>query len=381
MGRDQGTHDRGLIAYTEKLVNRLVFENLKHRPVRTLLSAIAIGVQVTLMLTLVGASHGMLHDTVVRSRGTGADIMVRPPGSSILGFSGAVMSEGFVSLIRKEPHVALATGSLVQSAGGNFNSITGIDLDQFNAMSGGFNYLEGGPFKGPGDLVVDEIYARGEHLHAGATVNLGLKWHLTGIVESGKMSRMFADLKSVQDKYSSTGKVSIIWVKVDAPDNVPTVLAQLHKDLPEHQILSVEEYSSLISANNIPMLKDFTYVVIGIGVVIGFLVVFLSMYTVVLERTREIGILKALGASPGYVLGILLRETVLLTIAGVIAGIVMTYAAHALLAVVFPTFITEVAYDWWPIAAAIALIAALIGAIYPGLKAARQDAIEALSYD
>ena len=55
--------------------------------------------------------------------------------------------------------------------------------------------------------------------------------------------------------------------------------------------------------------------------VIGFLVVFLSMYTAVLERTREIGILKALGASPGYILGMLLRETVLLAIAGSIAGI------------------------------------------------------------
>jgi len=363
-----------------KLVNRLVFENLKHRPVRTLLSALAIGIQVTLMLTLVGVSHGMLDDYAAHTRGTGADIMVRPQGSSLLGLAGYTMSAKFVSLIREQPHVAIATGSYLQSVG-NLNSIAGINLDEFTAMSGGFRYLEGGPFTGPDDLIVDEIYARAEHLHAGSVVNLGLKWRVSGIVEAGKQSRMFAPIGSLQDKYSATDKVSIIWVKVDDHANIQSVIDELKAKLTDYPIYSVEEYSSLISANSIPMLKQFTWVVIGIGVVIGFLVVFLSMYTAVLERTREIGILKALGASPGYVLGILLRETVLLGIGGVIAGILMTYGSRFLLVTFVPTFTTEIVYSWWPIAAVIALIGSLIGAIYPGLKAARQDAIEALSYD
>ena len=64
--------------YTEALIHRLVLENLKHRPVRTLLSAIAIGVQVTMILTLVGVSEGVLGDIAAHSRGTGADILVRP---------------------------------------------------------------------------------------------------------------------------------------------------------------------------------------------------------------------------------------------------------------------------------------------------------------
>ena len=64
------------------------------------------------------------------------------------------------------------------------------------------------------------------------------------------------------------------------------------------------------------MLKQFTVVIIALGVLVGFLFVFLSMYTAVLERTREIGILKALGASPLYVLNILIRETVMLALAG-----------------------------------------------------------------
>ena len=133
--------------------------------------------------------------------------------------------------------------------------------------------------------------------------------------------------------------------------------------------------------NSIPILKRFTNVVIGLAVVVGFLVVFLSMYTAVLERTREIGILKALGASPGYILGMLLRETTLLAIAGVIAGILMSYGAQWLMHVFAPTMPMMIVHGWWPCAAVIALVGAIIGAIYPGLKAARQDAIEALAYD
>ena len=361
------------------MVYRIVLENFKHRPVRTLLSAIAIGVQVTMILTLVGVSYGMLHDVAERSRGTGADILVRPPGSSIIGFSGN-MPEKIVDVVRREPHVALGTGTLVQAIG-NLDSITGIRLDEFNAMSGGFRYLEGGPFMGPNDLIVDEVFARARHLHAGGAIDLGRQWRVVGVVEPGKLSRMFAQIEPLQEMYSAKDKVTIIYVKADDPANIPAVLESLKQKLPDYKIYTVDEFVSLISVDNIPLLKRFIAVVIGLAVVVGFLVVFLSMYTAVLERTREIGILKALGASPGYILGILLRETLLLAIAGTLAGIIMTYGTRNLMEAFAPTMTTEIVYGWWPWAAVIALVGSLVGAIYPGLKAARQDAIEALAYD
>ena len=334
------------------------------------------------MLTLVGVSHGMLNDVAAHSRGSGADVLIRPPGSSILGFSGGAMPEGLVGVVRGLPHVSIATGSYFASASRALTSIAGINLSEFDEMSGGFKYLAGGPFKGPDDLIVDDVEARNSNLHVGSVIDFGIKWHVTGIVESGKLSRMFADLKSLQEKYSATDKVTVILVKVDDQANVQTVIDEIRAKLGEdYPVWSVEQYTSLLSANNVPMLKQFTGVVIGIGVVIGFLVVFLSMYTAVLERTREIGILKALGASPGYILSILMRETVLLGVAGVIVGVLMTYGTRALINTFAPSFVTEIVYAWWPIAGSLALAAALIGALYPGLKAARQDAIEALSYD
>jgi putative ABC transport system permease protein len=361
------------------LIHRLIFENLKHRPVRTLLSAVAIGVQVTMILTLVGVSNGVLSDIAERSRGTGADVMVRPPGSSVLAFSGN-MPQGVVGLIRKEPHVALATGTLVQSIG-NFDSITGIDIAEFNAMSGGLHYNAGGPFTGPDDLLIDDVYANAHRLKPGDVLDLGLKWRIAGVVESGKLSHLFAPMDSLQDKYSARDKVSMVYVKLDDRANTAAVITALKERLEDYKVFSVDEFVSLISVDSIPILKRFTSVVIGLAVVVGFLVVFLSMYTAVLERTREIGILKALGASPGYIMAILLRETLVLAVAGAAAGILMSYGTRWIMQIFVPTMPMLIVHGWWPWAALIALTGALIGAIYPGLKASRQDAIEALAYD
>jgi len=372
------TQPRG-IAYTNNLINRLVFENLKHRPVRTLLSAVAIGVQVVMILTLVGLSHGLLGDAAKRSRGTGADIIIGPSDYSVFGFNGT-MPENMVKFARQQPHVALATGVYKQKIG-EFQSIDGINLEEFDQMSGGFEYLEGGPFTKGGELIIDQFEAEQKKWRVGQTVNLGTPWRIVGIVEPGKLSRMFADIHYLQDISSAHGQVNTIYVKVDNPANADAVKTELEQGLPQYHIYSLDDLMSLISVNNVPLLEGFTDVVIGLGVVVGFLVVFLSLYTAVLERTREIGILKALGASPGYVLGILLRESTLLAICGSIAGIVMSFGTQWLLRVLMPTMPMDIVQLWWPIAAAIALVASLVGAIYPGLKAAHQDAIEALSYD
>jgi putative ABC transport system permease protein len=361
------------------LIHRLVFENLKHRPVRTLLSVVAIGLGVTMILTLAGVSRGVLSGMAERSRGTGADIMVRPPDSSVIGFSGT-MPEKLVDLVRRQEHVKLATGTLMQAVN-TFDYVTGIHLDEFNAITGGLRYLEGGPFRGPDDLIVDEVYARAHNLHAGEVAEMGHKWRVCGVVEQGKLSRAFADLGGLQELFSSTGKISVVWVKVDDPANIPAVKTALEQKLETYKIYPMDEFVSLFSVDNVPYLKPFTHVVIGLAAFFGFLMVSLSMYTAVLERTREIGILKALGASPGYIVGLLLRETVVLAVAGTVAGILMTYGTRALMAMFVPTMPQAIVPDWYPAAAAIAIGGSLIGAVYPGLKAAQQDAIEALAYD
>ena len=361
------------------MIYRLVFENLKHRPVRTLLSVIAIGVEVTLILTLVGVSRGVLDDLKSRSRGTGADIIIRPPDSS--GFTlSLTMPEKVVEFVRAQPHVALATGTFVKYID-SFSSITGIHLNEFNAMSGGLKVLAGQTFQNPDDLLVDEVLAKQKHLAPGSTLDMSHTWHVSGIVEQGKLSRTFADITALQQLYSGVDKVSAIYVKLDDPGNTRAVIDALQKQLATYKVESIEDFVSLFSTNSVPYIESFTRVVIGIAVLIGFLVVCLSMYTAVLERTREIGILKALGASPGYVIGILMRETIVLAVVGTVVGILMTYGTRMLMGIFGPSFPQEIVPDWYPWVTGIALGGSIVGALYPGLRAARQDAIEALAYD
>lgn len=366
------------------MINKLVFENLKHRPVRTLLSICAIAIEVTMILTLVGVSRGVIEESQRRARGVGADVWVRPPGSSLMSFNSVSMPEKLVEFFEKQPHVVLATGSANYGAG-VLESVAGVDFERFAQLSGGLRFVSGGPITGPAQILVDERYAQQKNLEAGGTINIWNRdWRVAGIYESGKLSRMMLPLETVQELSGATGKLSQIFLKVDSPANVNGVVAALkaNPQLSGYPIYSVEEWMSLFSVDNAPGLRPFIGVVITLGVIVGFLVVFLSMYTAVLERTREIGILKALGASPGYILGILLRETAILAVIGAVVGIFVTYGTRYIVnTYTGPAFNQIIVKDWWPYTTAIALAGALLGTLYPGLKAVRQDALEALSYE
>jgi putative ABC transport system permease protein len=364
---------------------RLVLENLKHKPMRSLLSMFLIAVPVTLILCLVGLSRGMLDDYARRARGIGADIMVRPPGTSVLTLSGAPLPEKLVDAIQQKPHVALALGMIVHPVT-SVTFVSGIDLARFNQMSGGFKYLEGGPFRGPDDIIVDEYYALQHKLHAGDQVTdiLNHRWRVSGVAEGGKLAHLSVPMRTLQDLTGNSNKVSQIFVKADKPANIPEVIAELKTFLPDYNIYTMEEFTSLLTVENVQggALSTFIDVMIGIGVVIGFAVVLLSMYMAVLQRTREIGILKALGASRWFILKIILAEAVVMGLGGTVVGIGLSFAARALIQVLYPASLTQaITPDWWPIAGAISLAGVLLGALYPGLSAAAQDPIEALAYE
>ena len=340
---------------------------------------VLIGAQVAMILTLVGVSRGVLGNMARRAKGTGADIIIRPPDSNALSFS-SNMPEALVDLVRGMEHVQIATGALVHPIS-NFDSITGIHWDEFGKMSGGLEVLEGKRFAQQDEMVVDRVFADRKKLKPGMPFEFGHHWTIAGIVEEGKLSATFADITALQDIFGEPKKISMVYAKVDDPKNIPVVIANMKAKLETYNIYSMDEFLSLFSVDRVPYVEPFTRVVVVIAAIVGFLVVFLSMYMAVLERTREIGIMKAMGASPGYILGILFRETLVLAAAGTVLGIGMAYASRSLMAAVAPNMPQLIVPDWYPWVTLIAMGGSLIGAVYPGLKAARQDAIEALAYD
>jgi putative ABC transport system permease protein len=364
------------------LLNKLVFENLRQRPVRTCLSVLAIGVEVTMILTLVGISYGTLDETARRARGVGADIIVRPPASSIISLSSSPMSEKLVPFLMKQPHITLVTGTMGQPLGG-FDVLTGIDLTQFNRMSGGFRFVSGGPFQTDDDVIVDEYYAKEKKLEVGSAITLANHaWRVSGIFESGKLSHICARLNVLQELTGNPARLSQIYLKVDDPTRAQVILNQLRGAIPGYVLYTMEEFTSLLTVNSVGLLRDFIGVVIGIGMIVGFIVVTMAMYTAVLERTREIGILKSLGASSGYILNLLFRETLLIAMVGSLLGIVMTGGSKWLMMHAAPASLTqETVYSWWPIASGVSVIGALLGAILPAWKAVKQDVIQALAYE
>ena len=175
----------------------------------------------------------------------------------------------------------------------------------------------------------------------------------------------------------------MFYVKLDDPNNADAVAQQI-KTIPgmeNYNIMSICEWLALMSADNIPLLSTFIKVVIGIAMVIGFIVIFQSMYTAVLERTREIGILKSMGASKMFIVRIILRETLLLAVAGIIAGIIISVIAARIIRYKLPTVPVEFPGGWVLRAAIIAIVGSMIGAIYPAFKAAQKDPIDALAYE
>jgi putative ABC transport system permease protein len=367
------------------MINKLVWENLKYRWVRTFLCALVVGVQVMLILTLIGLSRGIMQDTAERQKGTGADIFMKPDTGATLSLSSGQMLEKFVDFVAKQPHVKQAVGVLTQAVE-TITTINGTDIPQFEKISTGFRFIAGGPPTNPDDLIVDQYYAQQHKLKVGDAVKLlNHNWRVCGIIQGGMLGRLVVPLKRLQELTGNADppRISEILVKLDDPARTDQEVAHLNELLKGNlRAVSTEELVSQLNINNIPQLRNFITVVVFLAVIVGFLVVFLSMYTAVVERTREIGILKALGAKPKTIIDILVREAILLALVGCLIGILLSFGAKALIMSLMPASLQVITVpEWWSYSALISLAGALLGAVYPGLKAARQDAIEALAYE
>jgi putative ABC transport system permease protein len=204
---------------------------------------------------------------------------------------------------------------------------------------------------------------------------------VVGIVEHGKGSRIFVPLSTLQSLSGSTDKASLFYIKCTRPEHTEDVIAEIKGILPNYTLTAIKDYVSMMTTTSIPGLNVFVDAMIGLAVCIGLLVIFLTMYTTVIERTRDIGVLKSLGANSPFIVRAVLCESAMLCLLGIFAGVGLSYAVRAGFLKAFPTLAILITPEWILKAAAIALIGAVLGASYPAWVASRKDAVEALTFD
>jgi putative ABC transport system permease protein len=365
------------------MMGELILRNLLHRPMRTLIALTGIGFEVMLIVIIVGLTSGLLSETAKRIEGIGADIMVQAPASSyLLAFSGAPMPAKIAEKLKELKYVQVVTPVLTQFNTSGVEVVYGIDSESFRAVSNGFVFLQGHDLEGPDDILVDDIAAKTKNIVPGQIYRIfNHDWHVAGIVEHGKGSRLFVPLTTLQDLVGARDKATIFFVRCTRPEHTDDVMENMSHVLPNYTIRPLKDLMSLMTSTNIPGLASFINAMIALAVCIGLLVIFLTMYTSVIERTRDIGVLKSLGANHWFVIRSLLSESAALCLLGVAAGVGLSYLVRAGFLWKFPTLSILITPDWVFNAGVIALGGAMLGATYPAWMASRKDAVEALSYD
>jgi putative ABC transport system permease protein len=368
-------------------VLKLMLRQLLHHPVRMLLSMIMISVALLLGLVIKGLSNGVMQEKIHRTEGIGADLMIQPPHSSyILGLGENVMPDALAQKITEVEGVEAAAPTATNVSFTNrLETIFGIDLPSFNRVTGGFVYLQGGPFTGPYTAIVDDVYTRTHNVHLGSTLNI-LDHHFTvcGVVEHGKGARVFVPLKTLQDLLAP-GKCAVIFVKCVLGSQDGAVENRLREfgggALKDYQITRMSDLATLITPSSFLGLQQFLLVIVVFAGVINFLVIFLALYVQVLGQTRELGILRALGASRRYMLRLFLGEACLLCLFGGGLSLLLYFLTRTIVLAIYPALHFLLPMGSVLGVAVIALASAVLGGAYPAYRASACEPITALAYE
>jgi putative ABC transport system permease protein len=365
---------------------KLIIGQISHHPIRTLLCVLMIGVGLLTGLVLKGLANGVLSEKIKRTEGIGADLMVQPPHSSyLLGMGENVMPDKMAAKLEEVPGVVAATPVATSTSFTNrFESVFGIDSSSFERVSGPFHFVDGSSFQGPYSALVDDVYVKTHHVSVGSTLNiLDHQFYVVGVVEHGKGSRVFVPLMTLQDLLAP-GKCSIVFLKTQ-PDQTQAVQSRLKEiaggAMKPYQITPLRELTSLISTSSIFGLQQFLNVIVILAGIISFLVIFLGLYVQVLAQTRDIGVLRALGATRFYLVSMFLGQAFLLCAMGGAVALGMYEATKAIVVAAYPglTFLLPWHSAAW--ALVVAGISTAMGSAYPAFVAARSETVVALSYE
>ncbi|MGH9322150.1 MAG: ABC transporter permease [Vicinamibacteria bacterium] len=365
----------------------LPLANIFNRKTRTTVGILAVALGVALVLVMVGLAHGSLDETAERIKNVGADIIFQAPDASVfLALSSGVLPERLGERLSEVRGVAAAapvlTNQVTRLKGENkLVMIFGVNPATYSSVGNGIEVVEGRGLEKSGDLLVDTVLAAADGIKVGEKLRiLNRDFEVVGIYRAGPGVRIYMGLSDMQTATAQPGDVSFFFIKVAEGANVTDVAAELEQRFEGYKVTALEMFGEVMKENALG-LKEFIRALSIFAALISYLVILLAMYTTIIERTREIGILKALGAGQSYIIKVVMAESILICLMGVGAGFLFSVIGRAALLRFFPTLTVDLIPRWFLFSAILGITGGLLGALYPAYRAAKLDPVEALNFE
>jgi putative ABC transport system permease protein len=295
--------------------------------------------------------------------------------------NGAALDVRLATVIEEVKGVAAATPVITKFIAEDFQTVYGIDEGSFPLVSSPLRFRQGGFFSQPDEVIVDTTYSEKHGLVVGDQVELlSQNFIISGVFDAGIGAGVMLPLGKLQELNGTPGKATGFFVKVSEGSGVDEVRSRLEKRMPHYKFTETSELQAMM-LDNTPVFREFLAAMVFVSVMVSFLIVLLVMYGSIAEKTREIGILKSLGASKVYIACLILLESAAICGLGVVIGFVLAFAAIQLVHSVYPFLPVSIPSYWYVAATVLALAGGILGATYPAARAANLDPIQALGYE
>ncbi|MBT3199791.1 MAG: ABC transporter permease [Phycisphaerales bacterium] len=399
----------------------LPLANLTHHKLASVLNAFGIAIGICMLLTLSGLARGTLFEISDRAQAADADLIVCPRGwgDSVTTRSGVGLWESYKKLINEE-HSDIVERIVpvfvwpIKLAGQDHRA-TGVAPEMWHTLTGGRKLSEGGRLFDPDnkfarwlekelltesdddgpaedldlskappggfELVIDErLAAAGKFKVGQQVVSANHTWTIVGTVPAGVITRVFMPRRTAQYLFGdSIQRCTMMFVKLKPGCDVGPAAAAIKKTT-DQDVMPLTAYKSMLTSK-FELMFGYIDTVNGVALAIAFLFIMVTLYTMVLQRNRDIAILKSSGASNFFIMRQVMTEAGLLTLCGTILGIAMAFGAGQLIAHIKPLYTVEITPKWVLIAFGAATSGAVLSSIYPAWRASRVDMSQVLAQD